>query len=39
MYLLIGGLLQITEVSCIYHRFLDFVTEGWGQLFLVCTAM
>lgn len=38
MYLLTGGLLQITEVSCIYHRFLDFVMEVWEQLFLVCTA-
>lgn len=38
-YLFTGGFLQITEVSCVCHRFLDFATEGWEQLFLVFMAM
>lgn len=37
--LLTGGFIQITKVSCICHRFLDFATEGWEQLFLVFMAM
>lgn len=29
----------MSDVSCIYHRFLDFVMEDWEQVFLVCRAM